>query len=77
MLLKFRLIRPIVGFCKTDQKALTIPAGAIVSLGLSKSIVGACDAIWDSRQVFVFREDVEQNAISSIEEMGQLGEFIE
>jgi hypothetical protein len=73
---RYKLIRPIVGFSKTDRKVLTIPAGETISLGLSKATVGACDALWDSRPVFVFREDVEQNAVVPIGEMGQLGEFI-
>jgi hypothetical protein len=60
-----------------DRKVLTIPAGETVSLGLSKATVGTCDAIWNDRPVFVFREDVEQNARVSIGEMGQLGELIE
>ena len=56
---------------------LAIPAGETVSLYPSKVTVGVCDAIWDYRPVFVFREDVEQNAMVSIGEMGQLGESIE
>jgi hypothetical protein len=44
---RYELIRPIVGFCKTDRKVLTIPAGETASLGLSKATVGACDAIWN------------------------------
>jgi hypothetical protein len=74
---RYKLIRPIVCFCKTDRKVLTIPAGETVSLDPSKVTVGVCDAIWNDRPIFVFREDVEQNAMVSIGEMGHLGEFVE
>ena len=66
MPIDYRLIRPIIGFCKTDKKVLTIPTGESLTLAPIASAVGVCDAYWNNRPVFVFREDVERNAIAAL-----------
>ena len=63
--LKYRLIRPVVCFCKADEKVLTIPAGESLTLAPAGAAIGVCEAYWNHRPVFVFREDVEQNALGS------------
>lgn len=63
MPLEYKLIRPIVAFCKTDERVLTIPANECISLSSARGQVGVCHAYWRGRPVFVFREDIEQNAV--------------
>jgi len=59
---QYRLIRPVVGFAQSTKTAVTIPAGAVLSLArIANPEPGICTVEWDGSFIEAFRTDVEQN----------------
>ena len=63
MLRLYALVNPVVGFWEDTRGVVTIPRGSLLELIERGEPVGVCDALWNGRWVFVFREDVDRNGL--------------
>ena len=64
---KYRLLHPIIGFCQSLKRLVTIPAGTTITLSATPPEIGVCPFTWDGRRILALRKDVEKN---SVVEMG-------
>jgi hypothetical protein len=60
---RYTLIKPVVGFWHDTKIVVEIPSGTQLDLPVLGEAVGICSTSWKDRGLFVFREDVERNAI--------------
>jgi hypothetical protein len=71
---EYHLIRPIFGFWSDGGHVITIPAKSTLRIVITKNGLGLCTAIWDSRLVMAFSEDIKRNSIS-LEPLGDTSQF--
>ena len=60
---KCRLLHPIIGFCQSLKRLVTIPAGTTITLSATPPEIGVCRVTWDGRVILALRKDVEENSV--------------
>jgi len=60
---KYRLLYPIIGFCQSLKRVVTIPAGTTITLSASPPEIGLCPVSRDGRVILATRKDVEENSV--------------
>jgi len=60
---KYRLLYPLIGFCQSLKRLVTIPAGTTVTLFTTPPEIGVCRVTWDGRVILALRKDVEENSV--------------
>ena len=60
---KYRLLYPIIGFCKSLKRVVTIPAGTTITLSAGPPEIGVCPVSWDGRVILTTRKDVKENSV--------------
>ena len=58
MIVKYRLVRRIVGMHPDEPNPMMIPAGAMVEIAPTRSKVGIVTASYNGRMIWVFLHDL-------------------
>jgi hypothetical protein len=58
VIVKYRLVRRIVGMYHDDSPPIMIPPGAVVEISPTRSKVGIISASYDGRMIWVFLHDL-------------------